>query len=741
MTKLMDNVPTIASSDPTEINLASALGALRRHKRMIILTVLLINSTVIAGLHFVQVQYTATATVQVEPAEGPRVFNGTTVAQGLPQWMPGDNSTMATQVNLVRSEALARQVVDTMGLQHDAELTPARIKLKRGLSALVERWLPAGWVHRLSWRTDPSKSEVMHQFMSRLTVQQPETSHVIQVSYTSSTPQRAAEISNVVAEQYIRDQLAEKQRATNDVLRWVIEQSRQQLAELVQAEKAEVEYMAAQGLTAGNSTDRTAGGLAGQELISLQRDLANARADRGVKEAKLAEVRALARQHGDYASLPEVANSPVILELLKREEDVRSQEARMGSTYISNTAIMQRFRAERSALAARIAIETQHIVRNIEDEADLAKRRERALQDLLHTAEQSYALSEQASVQLRTLTRTVEVKQALYNTLLTRAAQIAEQSALMRPDSKLVSAAEIPTDPSFPKSTTIAAAGFVLSLLIGCGLAALSEYRDRSLRTARQAEQALGLTNLGLIPTIKPPHREKPHTYLLRYPQSVYAEAIRSVLFNIQVSRGDHPVKVIMVTSAIPSEGKTTTAMSLGAQSAWSGERTVVVDLDLRHPNVARELGRAVDVGLTEYFGGEFQLSDIVYTDTDEPRLHVIPLRAPVKHAPNVMRSWNMARFVADLRCSYDCIILDLPPSLAINDIRAVVPLADATLFVVRWGRTTHSAARKGLIELDRIGAPVAGMALTQVDLDRHALYGAEDFGEYQKAHLEYFRQ
>ena len=196
---------------------------------------------------------------------------------------------------------------------------------------------------------------------------------------------------------------------------------------------------------------------------------------------------------------------------------------------------------------------------------------------------------------------------------------------------------------------------------------------------------------------------EKLHSYLLRRPQSLYADAIRSLLLNVQLSQGDRKARVILVTSAIPGEGKTTLAMSLGAQAASLGERTVVVDFDLRHPNIARELGRPVEVGLAEYFSAQALLDDIICVDPNEARLHVIPLRAPVQNASRAMQPLDLEAFIGELRSRYDTVILDLPPSLAISDIRAVGPLADVALFVVRWGKTTGSAARNGLESLGRV--------------------------------------
>ena len=146
-------------------------------------------------------------------------------------------------------------------------------------------------------------------------------------------------------------------------------------------------------------------------------------------------------------------------------------------------------------------------------------------------------------------------------------------------------------------------------------------------------------------------------------------------------------------------------------------------------------------VGLAEFMSGTVGLDEIVHTDPTDKRLHIVPLRATVSGAADLLFTWDVRALIDTLRKRYDCVVLDAPPSLAINDIQPFATLSDATLFVVRWGSTSYSAAASGVTALSRIGLQISGAALTQVDLKRHALYGYEHFGEYHKHYLEYFQQ
>jgi uncharacterized protein involved in exopolysaccharide biosynthesis/MinD-like ATPase involved in chromosome partitioning or flagellar assembly len=720
------------------ISLDSALAALRRHLLML-LTITVLGTAAAAGvLYMIPSRYTASATLEVEPSEAPRVLQGAIVAPSLPQWMPGDNSTMSTQVTIVKSRALVRQVMAKLGLTHDPELLPMSVRIKTTLHALAQRWLPKPWQAAFTWDTHVADDVMQRQFLQRLVVSQDGTSHIILVSFTSVSATKAAAVANELVRQYIEGQLAAKMRATDQVYQWVAEQSRKQLADLTAAEKSEVDYMAAHRLIAADGRDNPSEGLAGQQLISIQKSLTEARAELAARQAKLNEVRALATQKTGYLSLPEVASSPVVIDLLKQDAELHSKEARLAITYGDTNAVLVPLRAQRAAIASRIAAEVRNVVNNVRDDLMLTQEREAALQQALLHSEQQYAQSGQSSVELRDLVRATDVKRTIYETLLRRANEIGEQRALLKPDAKLVSAAETPSERSSPKTLSVIGIGLIGSLAVGVLGAALIEHRDRSLRTARQAEQALGIPVLGVVPALRLEKGVALHRQVLRQPHSIYAEAVRAVLLGLQPRLGDTP-KVIMVTSAIPREGKTTMALSLGATAAWAGKRTVVVDLDLRNPSIGSKWPQPVHAGLVEIMAGELPLQKAAYADPEEPHLHVIPVGGPIRNAAQALRGWDVRLLLSELRAHYDLIVLDLPPAIAISHIQRLNGLADAALYVVQWGNTTRSAAASGLAALSRTGVPVSGAVLTQVDMRRHALYDQEDHGEYHQKYLEYF--
>jgi capsular exopolysaccharide synthesis family protein len=244
------------------------------------------------------------------------------------------------------------------------------------------------------------------------------------------------------------------------------------------------------------------------------------------------------------------------------------------------------------------------------------------------------------------------------------------------------------------------------------------------------------------VPQVKTNDACRPHQYPARKPRSAYAEAIRAVHVSLQFAQLDRPPRVVLVTSSLPGEGKTTLALSLAASAAAAGHQTIIIDLDLRHPSVRPAAGQPLTApGIVELVTGDAKLEDVVYRDPVQPNLDMITVRRNPINPCDVLASKQLAQLIAKLRSKYKLVVLDMPPILGITDAKIAMHLADAVLFVVRWGRTKTEVAENGIAALRDCRAPVAGAVLTQVDLGAHAkgAYGdaATYYGNYKRYYLE----
>jgi capsular exopolysaccharide synthesis family protein len=253
----------------------------------------------------------------------------------------------------------------------------------------------------------------------------------------------------------------------------------------------------------------------------------------------------------------------------------------------------------------------------------------------------------------------------------------------------------------------------------------------------------LKVNALGMVPALAGIRRaignSRPENEVMDRPLSAYTEAIRSIHTNLMLADVDHRPRVVLVTSALPGEGKSTMAMSLAQTVARSGQRVVVVDGDLRRPSLHRLAGIAQKPGLIEWLLGRNAAEEVVYS-AGPGGVDVIPAGSPLQLPPNLLSSDRFRLLLHGLTERYDMVILDSAPVLAVSDTRVLAALAERTLFVVRWASTSRKVAASALHQLFEAGANVAGVALTAVDVKAHAKDGFTDSVLYTGQLRAYYR-
>ena len=305
------------------------------------------------------------------------------------------------------------------------------------------------------------------------------------------------------------------------------------------------------------------------------------------------------------------------------------------------------------------------------------------------------------------------------------------------PDSRIISHAVLPTAPSAPNKKLTLELAFAGGVFLGFLLALLVERLDSGFRTASQVEKTLGLPVLGTIPEIAWGRRspEAATDRVIDKPMSSFAEAIRGLQMSLFLSNVDKPPKVILLTSAVPGEGKTTVAVSIARLAARNGKKAIVIDCDLRRPATGKALGiTKFDWGMVEVLTGEKSLEQCLQKDP-RSELKVLPVKLKSGNPPDLLGSQAMEKLVATLRANYDLVILDSAPLLPVHDTRILARLVDATVFVVRWEKTPRDAARNAARILADIHAPLAGIILTRANTKRfqYYSYGYQSYSSYNK--------
>ena len=573
-------------------------------------------------------------------------------------------------------------------------------------------------------------------FLEQLNVGPAGQSYAISVAFTSVNPEIAAQVANTMAELFVENQLESKRIAANGALNWLAGRLNELRAQVVEADKAAEAYREQNELLASGR------GLQfdDQELAALTQELIRARAERLATEAKLRRIQELRSSGESLDAVPDIMLSPVIADLRQMEMTLLREEAQLRQEYGPRHPNIIQIEADKDKLNFRIDAEIQHVIGSLANQIATIQVREDTLQAKLEDAKAGSLQNSRAEIQLRLLEREAESTRTLYATFLNRFKELTEVREMLEPGVRVISQAAVPTEPSFPQVKLMTGAGFMGSLMFAVLLAFVVDRLDGGLRTGRQAEAVLNVPSIGLIPKDRGAALGRgPHLYLAKRPTSAYAEAIRGVQTALYFSNVDRPPQVVLVTSSVPGEGKTTLALSLAALLAGSGYRTVAVDLDLRAPTLRRQLRKTEGGDLISYMREHEQLDQILHKVDEVDNLHIIPTRRLTGSPTDLLASQRMAALMAELRARYQYVILDSPPLLGMSDSRFAALLADTVVFVVCWSRTGEEVAEKALAILRDSGTPVAGAVLTQVNVRRQRRYSPADVAHYYGPYKKYY--
>ena len=687
--------------------------------------------------------YTASAQVLLD-RQKMQVTDMEAVISGL----PADSATVDSEVEILRSRALAERVVDRLDLMKDPEFNSAL----REPSLL--RWLdPRLWLREVvalvsaesapmndEARARAERDSVTGALLNRLTVTRERLTYVINLSVVSESPTKAAQIANAYAETYILDQLEAKFDATRQANEWLSRRLGELREQVRDSERAVEIFRSEQGLESLGSGVT----VSEQQMSELNAQLILARTALAEARAKYERARQIRGSGRSIESMADVVQSGTISQLRQKQAELARELANLSSRYGPRHPEVVNAEAQRRDIDSQISAEISRIIGSLENTVSVSETRVASLEQSLRDIRGETGESGQAAVQLRELEREAAANRAVYESFLNRFKETSQQQDLQVPDSRVISTATAPVSPSHPRKALSLALALVLSMMLGVGIAFLLEYLDNGMTTARDVEETLSLPHLASIPLVgveKGPDGKplKPHDYLVQKPLSVFSESLRSLRSALQLSNVDNPPKVIIFTSALPSEGKTTTSVSFARAAAVSGLRVVLVDCDLRHPSVHKTFGLPTpQTGLVELLAERLDPRDVMLQDA-KTDLKILPVATGSANPPDVLASSQMKFLLDRLRGEFDLVVMDSAPVLPVSDSRVLARMADQTVFVVRWSETPRDAAQMAIKELRHYGAGIAGVALAAVDTVAQAKYGYGDGGYYYGKYSRYY--
>jgi len=688
-------------------------------------------------------RYTAELQVVFENKTGP-LFDFQAAVAGAPQ----DEASILTEIEVIRSRKLADRVIKALQLDQDPEFN-GKLRPPSALSTFFKDTLgldlfPAKAPNEfdptqltVEELRDKENNKIIDALLEDVQAKQIPRSRAVVINFTSESPRTAARVLNTLSELYLVARLEDKFDNAQRASSWLAGRI-QVLREKVEASEREIEaYRKRHGLFEGRATS-----LVTEHVSDLSSKLTDATIERRAAEARLAQVRNL-RSADSVDTAVQVLDSKLIERFREQELELERKEAELGQSLGARHPAMIQLQAERQRFREKLQAEIGKIVQRAENEVVVARGREAALQRDLSSVKGDMVQSNQASIGLRALEREADANKLLLEQFLASFMQASAQEDMRAqlPDARVVSPAVMPDKPSYPRKVFVVMIAFLGSILVG-GLFALTlESLDAGFRSAEQIEAVTELPVMAHVPllTTTKGGGERPETFILKRPDSAYAEAIRSLRTRLLLAFGDRPPQVLVLTSAEPDEGKSTLGLSLVRAQAQADRRTLLIDADFRRSRLTTRItGISDQPGLYEVLSGQATAEDAIQSDPAS----LADLMVSGSSSADRKVLGDAARLeglLATLRSRYDLIVIDAPPALALAEGQVIPMVADATLLVVRWGKTRKRVVRYTMDQLTRFGMPLHGVVLNMVDVRKQAYYGYGDAGYYYGKRAKYY--
>lgn len=677
-----------AAPDDDEIDLVELFRALWRGKWTIILAA--VAAILIGGyyaLGIAEPQYRATAELTLEVRTN-QVVDIESVISGVST----EQAALNTELEIIQSRRLLGKLVDRLGLVNDpefnTELRPASL-LSRARSA-VTGMLGSG--DDTDTAPKSPRDREIDALRKRLSASVRRDTYVFSISATTGDPDKSARIVNALADIYIEEQIAVKFAATERAVAWLskrvteLEGDLREKQDALEAARSETDLISPEALEGLN--------LQAKDLRERLKEMQDRVAAAEQHLARLQEL----QQGGSRSEIVAATEDPTLRRLLGAIGEGDPDAAALFDQRFDTLAGGARAELERLRSQAR-ALDNSY--------GRLQERIEAQSNDLRR---------------IQQMEREVETTRKLYETFLTRLKETAVQRGLQQADSRVLSDA-IPGEKVAPRTTLVLALSMVLGLMAGAAIVLVRQFLHNTFRTAEELEGATGLPVLGQIPKRPFAAREDLIGYLRDKPTSASSEAIRNLRTSLLLSDIDTPPRVIMSTSPLPGEGKTTQAIALAQNLAGLDRKVLLIEGDIRRRTFSQYFSDVPEGGVLTALAGDVPLDEVVFYD-ERLGADILVGEKSRANAADLFASDRFREFLSRARAAYDFVIIDTPPVLVVPDARVIGQHVDAILFSVAWDRTQRAQVIAALREFESVNLKVTGIALAQIDPKGMRRYG-----------------
>ena len=653
-----------------------------------------------------------------------------------------DPADLDTEVRILQSDLMALQVIRLLNLDKRPEFG--------GHPDQKQGNLVADQLQSDSSRT----SALLAKFHSSLRVALIPNTRIIEIHFTSTDPQLAASAVNTLASTYVEQNFKTKFESTMQASDWLQKQLIDLQMKVETSQEKLVRYQKEHEILGIDDKQN----IITEKLDELNKEMTAAESDRMQKEAVYRQTLSsdpdaiAAAIISDTGSSGSLAGSGLLDKLREQQAGLRIQVAELSTQFGPSYPKIAQLNSQLKEIDRQLQTETNKAVDHLKEQYLASLQRETMLRASFDKQKQEANKLNESAIEYSILKRDLDSNRTLYEGLLEKLKEAGVTAGLKSNNFRIIDAARVPTAPSEPNIPRNLSFALVLGVISGLGLAFLLENMDNTVRTPEQAQAISALPSLGMIPLgsksgshgpngkrlVLTASKEFVETVTQVRPQSQMAESYRALRTSLLLSNLGAPPKVIMVTSARPQEGKTTTSINTAIVLAQKGVRVLLIDADLRRPSVHKTLGMGPRSGLSNVLTGSATVQQTITTSPILPNLYIMPAGTPPPNPAELLASANMRDLILQLREQYDHIVIDTPPTLSVTDAVVLSPRADATILVIRSGQTTKQALRRSRDILTQVNAHVAGVLLNAVDLTSPDYYYYYEYqGKYGAYYLE----
>ena len=620
-----------------------------------------------------------------------------------------------TQYKIIQSMKVSTAVVAELGLNHDGAFLS---NLPPGATA------PAADV------PEETAAEVLR---GRLKVEPVKDSRLANVKLEDADPLRAQRILGVVVDTYVQQNLDDAVNSTASAADWLRNQLDKLKVDLESSEMALHEYKERKNILSVAIDDQS--NMLREEMKQLNDTLTSVRTKKEEYMARREELSKIKQENPTDLPASELLASGVLATLRTAYEDaVRTRDGLLGEGKGKNYPDVKEADAKAEATRKALLAEVRNIQRALDKDVAVLKRQEAGISGLFETAKKQALDLNLLEIEYNRLHRSKDNNEKLYSLVLERTKESDLARVLRVNNIRVLDRPLVPKAPIRPQVSRSIAIGVFLGVALGVVMALARGLLDRTIKTPDEIEKDLGLAFLGLLPEMdeganastyskkrsrgKPARTMNAELVVHENPMSGIAEAARTIRTNLMFMAPDKPYRTLLVTSAGPSEGKTTVATCIAIVLAQAGQRVALVDCDLRRPRVHRVFRKSSEFGVTTAMLDD-SIEEAVL-ETEVPNLWVIPAGPIPPNPAELLHSEKFRKFLESVKNKFDRVIIDSPPIVPVTDAAVLSTLVDGTVLVVRAFKTTKDLARHAVRALHDLGVTKAGAVLNAVNFSKH---------------------